>query len=183
MRLKPKIVLRHQVRNRSSRAGAKPQLIVLHSTESHNRPGNADLAAIAAWFDNPSAEASSHVVVDADGHSARLVDDDEKAWTQAAFNPWSLSIEQIGFASQGKWDERELKETARWIAHWHRKWGIPIKRGKVRGSSVVEPGVVLHSDLGAVGGGHSDPGPNYPFNRVLALAREINDQLRKEHRS
>src|SRR5688572_28656701 len=99
MRLKPKIVIDHQVRNQSARdAGAKVQLLVLHSTESHNRPGNEDLAAIAAWFDNPSSQASSHVVIDADGNSARLVADERKAWTCAGFNSVSLNIEQIGFA-------------------------------------------------------------------------------------
>jgi hypothetical protein len=42
--------------------------------------------------------------------------------------PW---IEQIGFATDN-WRSRakdlQLRETARWIALWHRRYGIPIRR-------------------------------------------------------
>ena len=57
------------VRNQSSRNGVAPRIIVLHSTESDNRDGLADLRAVAGWFDNPKAQASSHVIVDAEGNS------------------------------------------------------------------------------------------------------------------
>jgi hypothetical protein len=33
--------------------------------------------------------------------------------------------------------------------------------------------VCQHSDLGAAGGGHHDCGPGYPFDRVLAMARDL----------
>lgn len=179
MRLKPKIVIDTKVRNRSSRAGVKPQIVTLHSTESHHRPGNADLAAIAAWFDDPAANASSHVVTDADGHSARLVPDDERAWTCAAYNAVSLNIEQIGFASQDDWAEAELKETARWIAKWSLKHDIPIQHGRASNGQVRRAGVVCHSELGAEGGGHSDPGRGYPMGKVLDLAREFKRELKR----
>jgi N-acetyl-anhydromuramyl-L-alanine amidase AmpD len=180
VRNKPKIVVDKAVCNQSSRAGAKPRLIVLHSTESHNIPDSAsDLAAVTNWFDNPSAQASSHVITDSDGHSARCVADAEKAWHVAGFNPWSLGIEQIGFASQGKWERAELLETARWIAHWSLKWDIPIQRGKVAGSAIVTPGVVTHSQLGAYGGGHADPGSSYPVDDVLVRAHKFKRFLKE----
>jgi hypothetical protein len=181
MRLKPKIVVRRNVVNQSSRGGVKPRLIVLHSTESTNIPGSAsDLAAVAGWFDNPGADASSHVITDSDGHSARCVADKMKAWSCVNFNAPSLNVEQIGHASQGAWVDAELDETARWIAHWHRKFNIPIKRGKVSGINVVDAGVVMHSELGVAGGGHTDPGTHYPLGEVLKRATAINDQLKRK---
>lgn len=169
-RIYPRVVIRRNVRNQSLRGTDRPDLIVVHTTESHNRPGTSDLASIAAWFDNPVSQSSSHVVVDADGTSARLVADTRKAWTQAAFNPRALSIEQIGFASTTRlgWlrQRRELRETARWIAYWSRKHDIPIVRIRPHRS-----GVIGHQGLGQAGGGHHDPGPNYPWRYVLAKAR------------
>lgn len=181
MRLRPDVVIRLTVVNRSARSVAKPRIIVLHSTESGQLPGKNDLASVVAWFNNPLAQASAHVITDADGTSARCVPDDEKAWACAGFNSLSLNVEQIGFASQGRWADAELRETARWIARWSRKYGIPIQRGAVAGANVTRAGVLLHSELGAVGGGHHDPGPNYPVARVLRMASEIKTQLAKEH--
>jgi hypothetical protein len=161
---------------------SKPNLIVLHSTESHDVPKSAqDLEAVAGWFQNPAAQASSHVIVDADGNSARCVPDSGKAWTCAAFNSASLNIEQIGFASFGwlGWRKRsrEIRESARWIARWSRKYDIPIRRAKVHTDRVMRSGVTTHAALGVAGGGHSDPGP-YPLRRVLILARLYKAALR-----
>lgn len=174
LRLKPRVVIDKKVVNRSDRFPVDVDLIVLHSTESHNRPGNADLAAIVGWFDNPDSDASSHVIVDADGNSARCVRDADKAWTCANYNSASLNIEQIGFASQGgrawRHNWKELRETARWIAQWSLRWDIPIRRAIVAGGVVARSGVATHKQLGREGGGHVDPG-GYPMRRVLTLAR------------
>lgn len=170
-RIHPKVVFSRDVRNQSGRGGQKPKLIVVHATESSNRPGSSDLAAIGTWFDNPAAQASSHVCTDADGNSARYVRDENKAWHCAGFNSVSLGIEQVGRAAQTAWTRDELRETARWIAKWSLKYGIPIRKGAVKGASVTRSGVIRHSELGQVGGGHHDPGPGYPMHSVLALAR------------
>lgn len=180
-RLKPNVVIDKAVRNQSPRNGAKPRLMVLHSTEGSNIPNSAnDLAAVVGWFDNPAAQASSHVITDADGNSARCVADAEKAWSCVGFNSWSLNIEQIGFASQGKWADAELAETARWIAHWSLKHSIPIQRGAVIGTQITTPGVVTHEQLGAVGGGHHDPGDAYPVHNVLERAKTFRHALQRK---
>lgn len=180
-RIHPKVKVRKISPNQSERS-AGMSLIVLHSTESHDVPRSAkDLEAVANWFANPAAQASSHVIVDADGHSARCVSDRKKAWTCVNFNSVSLNIEQIGFASFGrdKWRARwrEIRETARWIARWSKKYGIPIRLARVSGSTVTRSGVTTHAALGAAGGGHHDPGP-YPMRRVLILARLYRAALR-----
>lgn len=174
MRLQPNIKLRVNVVNQSSRDGHIPIVIVLHSTESTNIPHDArDLAAVTNWFNNPAAQASAHVITDADGHSARCVPDDRKAWAAyPTFNYLGLHVEQIGFAAQGSWAETELHETARWLAEWHLRHGIPLRRGETRGTLVTRTGVVTHAQLGAAGGGHTDPGVNYPVDHVIDLAHD-----------
>jgi hypothetical protein len=157
---------RRIVRNQSSRNGVKPRLLVLHTTESHNRPGVGDLDALASWFDNPASQCSSHVGNDAEGNDIRMVPDEAKAWTQAAFNSVALSIEQIGHASQTSWPNAQLRNTARWLAFWSTKYGIPLERSTTRG-------VCQHRDLGRKGGGHHDCGPHYPLGEVLHMARDI----------
>lgn len=175
MRIEPDVVIRENVCNQSSRHGVDPCLIVVHSTESSNIPDSArDLRAIADWFDNPSAQASSHVVVDSDGQSARLVPDTRKAWTQAYYNPWCLSIEMIGRAAQTRWAHAEVEEAARWIAMWHERHGIPIRKGAVSvDGRILRTGVVRHADLGRLGGGHSDPGASFPLAECHTIARSI----------
>ena len=42
-RYRPNVVVTRESPNQSSRNGAVPRLIVVHSTESPNRPGNSDL--------------------------------------------------------------------------------------------------------------------------------------------
>lgn len=156
--------------NRSTRRGVKPRLIVLHITVSHNRPGITDIDGILDFFAQSSTQASSHIVNDSEGHDARCVNDVDKAWTQAAYNPQSLSIEQIEMASKStdRWmkeNRKQLENSALWIAHWSHKYGIPLTHSTVRG-------VCEHRELGAAGGGHSDVGDGYPMAFVLKKAAE-----------
>jgi hypothetical protein len=162
----PRPEITASVVNQSSRNGVKPRIIVLHTTEGHNRPGLSDLRGLVSFFDNPSSRVSSHVANDAEGNDARIVPDERKAFTQAAFNSVALSIEQIGFASQTHFPEAQLRNTASWIAHWSKKFGIPITHS-------TRHGVCQHKDLGSAGGGHHDCGPHYPLAKVLSMARSM----------
>lgn len=174
----PSVEVTRLVRNRSSRRGVKPRGIVLHTTEGHDRPGLSDLEGLGGWFDNPAASASSHVANDQEGNDARYVPDDEKAWTCAWFNAQTLNIEQIGFAKfpTATWlrsRQAQLQNTAEWVAYWSLEWGIPIQPGKTLGPVVTTPGVLTHAQLGALGGGHHDPGVGYPLDYVLTRARQL----------
>lgn len=166
----------HKSPNTSSRHGAKLELIIVHDTEGANIKGVGDLQTLGHIFDNPNvppaARVSCHVGTDAEGNSGRFVADSLKAWHCAFYNSVSLGIEQIGFASQTKWPEAQLQETARWIARWSDMHGIPIRKGGVSlDGRIIRSGVLRHMDLGNLGGGHHDPGEPYPFLDVLALAR------------
>jgi hypothetical protein len=86
-----------------------------------------------------------------------------------------LSIEQIGFATdnwRSKAKEPQLQETARWIALWNKRYGIPIRRARVsRDGRVLRSGVIQHRWLGTLGGGHHDVSAAYPMRKVLRYAR------------
>jgi N-acetylmuramoyl-L-alanine amidase-like protein len=173
----PKVRVRRLVGNKSSRKGTRPMLIVVHSTEGVNVTGLADLRGLGGWFDNPESQVSSHVATDAEGNSARYVRDEDKAWHCLNYNRVSLGIEQVGKAKQTSWSEAEQRETARWIAYWSLKFGIPIHRGKVDGGRVTRSGVIRHSELGQLGGGHSDPGSHFPLSDVLDFARHYRELM------
>lgn len=159
--------------NRSSRRGVRPKLIVIHTTESHDRPGRSDVDGVHSWFNNPRSSASSHVIVDEEAHSTTCVPDAEKAWTQANYNPHCLSIELIAFASTPRWRwlkrERQLKKAAKFTAHWCIKHSIPAVRGQVSPNvvNVIKPGIIGHAQMGRAGGGHHDPGQGFPWDRFM----------------
>ena len=155
--------------NHSSRGGVRPRIIVLHITVSHNRPGLSDVRAIAEFFGR--VDASSHIINDREGHDCRCVRDVDKAWTQAAYNPQALSIEQVEMEvkSRQRWlkeSKPQLNNTAAWVAYWSHKYGIPLQHS-------TKHGVCQHRDLGAAGGGHIDCSPDFPLDYVLAEARAI----------
>lgn len=159
------------VRNQSSRNGARPALLVLHYTVSSERPGWSDVNAIVSWFDDPRSQASSHYVIDREGHCALLVPETAKAWTQAAFNPWSISVEAIGTGREPDYlDGAGLRKLATVFADAAERWGIPVRRGAVSGCRVVRSGIVDHDQLGACGGGHHDIRP-YSVDKVVAAIR------------
>lgn len=146
-----------------SRPFIKPDLVVLHSTESSAHSGYN----VSDYLSRGSVQADSHLVIDTDGTTYRLVPDGRKAWTQQAYNSRSLSIEQVGRASQTSWPDVQVRATARWIAFWGRKYNIPVRDSR----KDLKSGVTTHKGLGAAGGGHHDPGESYPFTRVINLAR------------
>jgi N-acetyl-anhydromuramyl-L-alanine amidase AmpD len=174
MRIYPKVVVRHESPNHSIR-DARIDGVVLHSTEGKNVHGLGDLRGLGNWFGSSASQVSAHVATDGDGLSARFVEDVLKAWHCGVYNSRKLGIEQVGQASQTTWSRAELHETARWIAYFSRKHDFPIQHS-------VQTGVCRHSDLGEAGGGHHDPGPHDPLDRVLKLARRYR-VLQIRHRS
>lgn len=148
------------VSNSSSRRGTRPRLFVLHYTVSPNRPGWDDVNAIVGLFNRPSFAASSTYVLDREAHCAYIVRESEKPWTQATFNPVSISVEIINSGRERNLiDGPGRRRLVKIMADSLRRWHIPAQPGIVRGCTVVRPGVIDHAALGACGGGHSDVNP------------------------
>src|ERR1044072_7244212 len=150
-RLYPNVISRDITSSHSSRRGARPSLMVLHTTEGIMR-----LRDRAKFWDNANASAHAGVGAGSEAeNSARYVWGDDKAWTQAFYNPVGLSIEIEGFASQHSWERGTVREVARSLAHWREKHNIPLRRAIVLNGRVLRSGVASHKQLGALGGGHS----------------------------
>lgn len=159
------------VRNYSSRGGVKPRLLVAHYTVSRNRPGWDDVNAIVGLFDRASYQASSNFVIDAEGHCAYIVRDTDKAWTQAAANPYSVSIEFVAMGDEGHLSKAAIRKGAHVFAIEAKRWGIPVRRGAVRGCVPSRTGIVMHADLGTCGGGHTDIRP-FPLKPLITATRK-----------
>lgn len=158
--------------NRSSRRGVKPQLSVIHTTES----GPGSLWGVVNYFKNDGIDVSStYVVGDIDRGDGWVdvvlcVPESEKPWTQKSANPYAVSYELIGRASRTGADwmrhKAQLRTVAALVAEDCLQYGYPPLRRF--------PGVLGHRDLSAAGfpNDHTDPGPDFPWNTFLFMVRE-----------
>lgn len=172
---KPNYIFETNVSNKDARSDI-PKIMVAHTTEGPNKKGLDDVKGISSYFDNPSVQASSTIVTDGEGNTARLMPDSAKPWTQASYNSVSLSIENIGYASttRNEWFKlyhNQLKANAYQFAYWSHLHKIPLRRAVTLFGGVQRTGIASHKQLGSYGGGHSDPGRGYPFKYVIWLAR------------
>lgn len=155
----------------SSRGGSAVRLIVLHTAE-----GSTTIESLGSWFQNPSAQVSSHTGADDKVNTVgEYVARDQKAWTQAAANPYCVAIEMCGFAAwtAADWQTHPnmLANTAAWIAEEAAAFGIPIvKLSAAQAQDGVSRGVCQHVDLGDAGGGHWDCGPGLPMDQLISMA-------------
>jgi len=167
------------VQNYSSRRGVAPRLFVLHYTVSPNRVGWSDVNAVVSLFDRASFQASSNYVIDGEGNCKYIVRESDKAWTQAAANPVSISVEVINSGHEAVYAAPPGLRKIAQVAHdAMKRWNIPIQLGQVRGCTVVRPGLVDHLSLGACGGGHHDISP-YRVGPVLAAIQAVGAPVRQ----
>lgn len=163
------------VRNYSTRRGVKPRLWVIHYTVSPNRPGIGDVNAVVNLFNTPSFAASSNYVIDREGNCKYIVRESDKAWTQAAANPFAISVEIINSGREGSLiSGAGLRKLGQVISDSAKRWDIPLRVGAVNGCSVARSGIVTHEMLGTCGGGHVDVSP-YPLAPVIAAAKAARD--------
>lgn len=153
-----------------SRNGVRPTIFTLHLTVSPNVVGWADVNAIVNLFAHE--EASSNFVLDGEGHCAYIVPIEQKAWTQAAGNPFSVSVEVIDTGNESTYlapaGLRQLKVIAKFV---HKQTGIPIRLGAVSDHCTpVRSGVIDHKQWKICGGGHVDIGKFSVPNVVKYLA-------------
>jgi N-acetyl-anhydromuramyl-L-alanine amidase AmpD len=159
--------------NHSSRSGQSVRLVVLHTAE-----GSLTTTSLGRYFARPDTRASSHVGIDDHG-VVQYVPYDRASWTLRSGNKISDNAELCGFA---KWNRNQwvadhhqmLEHAARWIRDRCTARRIPIRKltpGEVAGG---HSGVIGHHDwtLGMHDGTHTDPGPAFPWDVVMALANE-----------
>jgi hypothetical protein len=148
------------VRNQSSRRGVRPTLQVDHYTVSPNVTGWADVNAVVALFNRSSSQASSHFVIDAEGHCAYIVPIEAKSWTEAGGNSFSVGYEIIATGRERVYlPPAGLRKLAAVQEEVARRIGIPMRQGAVSSCSPTRSGIVQHKDFGICGGGHVDIQP------------------------
>ena len=137
----------HQSPNQSPRLhGITPYLIVLH------RPVGS-FAGAEATLTSAAAQVSAHILTDSNREAVQMVPWDRKAWTCASFNSASYNLEIDDDAWSGR-DPEALATAARITAFLCKRTGIPPNWTR---EPLHSPGVIRHYDLGAAGGGHTDP--------------------------
>lgn len=159
--------------NSSSRNGAKVIWLAVHTTEGIMRA--VDLRAWKTWpgSSHASSDETGVLLTPAEG----FVPYERMAWTLRNANPISENIEQCGWSrwTRAEWLSRPdlLDATARWLGERSKARGIPLRRLSDAEIRAHKPGVLGHGDYSrATGDGtHSDPGPNYPWDVVLAKAQ------------
>ena len=158
------------VQNQSSRNGVRPQLQVLHYTVSPNRPGWSDVEAVVHLFNTRSAQVSSNFVIDGEGNCAYIVPIENKAWAQAAANPYSVSYEIINSGKEPVYiAPAGLAKLRSVMAQVSKRTGIPMRAGVVKNCVPVTSGIVQHFDFGYCGGGHFDITPFHEDAIIKAL--------------
>jgi N-acetyl-anhydromuramyl-L-alanine amidase AmpD len=165
------------------RGAHEVRLIVLHTAECAEVPSAAE--ALASWLKGPQApRAGWHYAVDVDSitQSVRLED---TAWHASAANPYSIGIEHAGRAAQSAaaWGDPfsagALELSARLVACLCDRYGIdPVRPSleTLKTSHAVggASGICGHWDLSrSIGGTHTDPGPNFPWDAYLARVKEL----------
>jgi N-acetylmuramoyl-L-alanine amidase len=166
--------------NCSSRGGSGVRLVVIHTAE-----GARSFRDLGGFFSSSSAGVSSHVGIDDErGTIGEYVRRPDKAWTQSNYNPQAVSVElcaapiSSGHACGANWDSAEwnrhdgmLANLADWIREECEHYDLPIEKLSSSAAQGSGRGVCGHVDLGAGGGNHWDPGPNFPWQRVMDMAR------------
>lgn len=159
------------------RAGA-PRLLVIHTFEGQDLP-------VERMTDYQSGRlphqrtGSYHVVIDAAGRSGRENDNEYIPWAAGwTGNRIGLHVSLAGRAAftREQWLARgpQLVELARWLAHESKANGIPLTVVPVDGIRGTGKGVCSHADIARAfpkETDHTDPGPGFPWDHVLALAR------------
>lgn len=146
-----------------------PRVILLHSTESHDRPGSSDVKGILTFLEGHPESLGIHYVIDKEGNVGRGARHHQMVYHARGANSFSIGIEQVGFAHSTEWKRhdrlQQLETVAKTLAYISAVERIPLKHS-------VSHGVAMHRDFPA--GGHTDPGvpkAEYPFHYVLRLAQ------------
>lgn len=161
------------------RGGDTPMWIACHTSESRSRAVN-----LRNFCESNSV--SYHRLVD-DVDIVEMVRDSDAPWAAVGANKFAYHIcwsSSFASWSRSQWldpnpsdgyNEREaLRKGARQIAFWIQQshaHGRPIPAVWIGGKQVPPwglSGICGHKDFGPWGGGHSDPGPNFPVDQLLA---------------
>lgn len=166
--------------NRHRRSQGNPRWIGVHTQEA-----KSTARGLAGYTAQKSSEVSYHVVVD-DREILKTVAENDAPWSAVNANGYAFHLCIAGsFAawSRGKWLETDaadglnedlaLTNAAKVVAWWAGKYNIPTEYIGGRGIPWGRDGMCGHVDFGSWGGGHTDPGVNFPWDELKRRALAI----------
>lgn len=154
--------------------------VVLHSTESHDRPGLSDVKGVNSYLRGKGY--GVHYIVDGDGNILKGADHGDRVSHCKGANSTHIGIEMIGRAAwktrRWLWDptptgrkrRKQLRAVIELVAFICDSEEIGIRLDK-------DHGVSRHSDHPE--GGHWDPGKSFPIGYVLKQARRHRAKYRR----
>ena len=158
-------------------------VIVIHTMEHVEKPKAAQ--DVAAWFaeraapEFPAPMASAHYCID-DQETWQGVRDTDVAWHAMQANREGIGIEHAGFARQSAEDWKDeyslalLARSARLSAKLCARHRIPIVKLSPNDLLSDKRGFCGHADVSLAfktPGGHTDPGPHFPWDFYLDQVR------------
>lgn len=162
----------------AGRPDGPPLWIVWHDMEVDELPDRAENTA--AYFANPTdgRQVSAHYCVD-NNSAVQCVREQDVAWTvgNRPGNNRGVNFELAGRARQtrAQWLDpyglAMFNIAAPIAAHSMTRWSIPNRWCTVADLRARRAGHTTHNDLRVAFGGttHTDPGPNFPHDHVLAV--------------
>jgi N-acetyl-anhydromuramyl-L-alanine amidase AmpD len=151
--------------NFNSRSGTGIDSIVIHTTES-------SLSSTINTFMNPATEVSAHFVIAPNGRIIQMVDTANRAWHATYYNSRSVGIEMVGYAGQpSTWNDNNLNSLMDLLAWLVTSYDISLDHPTGNAydfpnDRLNAPGLVAHGQVQPWD--RSDPGPYFPWTRVLA---------------
>lgn len=145
--------------------------IIVHTTEG-DTAASAEQALLSKGY-------SYHALIEQNGAVIRLLPDSVNAIGAGGANSNSLQVSlvgRVGADGGSHFDPQspQLQSLSRQIAEWANKYKIPIQKVAFNGQNNTK-GVIGHIDIhDAASEGHTDPGVNFPWEKVLANARTNN---------
>ncbi len=117
-----------------------------------------DAAGVIAWFRNPDAQVSAHFLVDRDGTVYQMVPLNRMAWAEMDYNNRGISTEHVGYTGE-KLTKRQLRASLLLLIWLHEQFPhVPLHRT----ANPNGTGVIMHGELGVLGGDHPDC-PGWPI--------------------
>lgn len=158
--------------NNSGRGGSAITQVTFHTTE-----GAQTGESLGNWVCDPASQVSYHSAVDntEPGVVFRYVDTANKAWAQAAGNPFACSVAfctPSGAASgwnSSKWLSMPwmLDNAAAIAKTFCNLHGIPVKKLNNSQAQNGERGISQHLNGGSAWSNHSDCGSGFPIDDMI----------------
>lgn len=165
----------------AGRASGQPTVIVIHTTEGHEKATSAEDGA--AYDARRTDGTSAHYFHDQNSTVQCVRTTDRAHTARRNGNRIGIQHELCGRAGQtgAQWadaaSEGTLRQAAKQCARDVKKWGIPVRKLSVAQVRSGMRGFCGHVDITYAfpddGGTHTDPGVNFPWPKFLAMVQEF----------